>query len=65
MATKIQTITEVDFLEDGRVRGTLRIEWDESGVIDPEDTQMKNKTWDDYASTPQKLKTFITGIMNG
>lgn len=60
MANKIQTITAADILVDGKIRGYIKVEWDEAGTIDPEDTQTKSKVFDDYASCPQVLKDFIT-----
>jgi len=62
--TKTKTITEVDFLQGGAVRATMRVEWpDANDVVDADDTQMKNKVFEDYASTPQKVKDFVVASM--
>ena len=58
--TRKQTVTEADILKDGKIRGYMIVEWpDEQGVIDPDDTQEINKTFDNYASCPAMLKQFI------
>lgn len=59
--SKVQTVTEVDFLENGSYRAYMTVTWpdDSTGEVNDEDTHKQDKVFATWGDLPQIVKDFI------